>query len=239
MSDSNSGSKLVPANKIYQSYRKNKEIVAHTQLQRSSYLSEKYHANVYLKREDLQAIRSFKIRGAATAFRYLTEEEKHRGVVTASAGNHAQGIAYCCKKLRVKGTIFMPATTPKLKTNSVRHHGGEWLEIVLTGTTFDDAVAEARKYQEKTNAVFIHAFDNINVIEGQGGLAAEILEEWNFSEPLQYVFTCVGGGGLASGLGSYFTQMAPDVKLVGFEPVGSPSMFNSLKLGEPVVLDSL
>jgi threonine dehydratase len=95
--------------------------------------------------------------------------------VTASAGNHAQGIAYCCKTLKVKGTIFMPATTPKLKLNSVRHHGGEFLEIIMVGTTFDDAVSEARKYQEQTNAVFIHAFDNISVIEGQGGLAAEIL----------------------------------------------------------------
>ena len=149
--------------------------MAHTKLQRSSYLSKKYNANIYLKREDQQAIRSFKIRGAATAFRYLSEEERARGVVTASAGNHAQGIAYCCRQLKIRGTIFMPATTPALKTNSVRFHGGEWLEIVLTGTTFDDAVSEARKYQEKTNAVFIHAFDNIRVIEGQGGLAAEIL----------------------------------------------------------------
>jgi threonine dehydratase len=112
----------------------------------------------------LQAIRSFKIRGAATAFRYLSEEERARGVVTASAGNHAQGIAYCCRTLKIKGTIFMPATTPKLKINSVRHHGGETLDIVLVGTSFDDAVAEARKFQEKTNAVFLHAFDNINVI---------------------------------------------------------------------------
>lgn len=172
---------MVPATKIYQSYRKNKEIVAHTRLEKSAYLSKKYCANVYLKREDLQAIRSFKIRGAATAFRYLTEEERKRGVVTASAGNHAQGIAYCCKKLQIKGTIFMPATTPKLKFTYVKHHGGEWLDIVLIGTTFDDAVTAAMKFRDENNSVFIHAFDNIQVIEGQGGLAAEILEEWNSS----------------------------------------------------------
>jgi threonine dehydratase len=103
----------------------------------------------------------------------------------------------------------MPATTPKLKINLVRHHGGEWLSIVLTGTTFDDAVTEARKFEQINNSVFIHAFDNIHVIEGQGGLAAEILEDWKSTETLDYVFACVGGGGLASGLGCYFKQMAP------------------------------
>lgn len=110
----------------------------------------------------------------------------------------------------------MPAVTPKLKINSVRHHGGEFLDLILIGTTFDDAVSEARKFQEKTNAVFLHAFDNIRVIEGQGGLAAEILEEWTSPEPFNYVFTCVGGGGLASGLSCYLSQMAPDVKVIGF-----------------------
>ncbi len=110
----------------------------------------------------------------------------------------------------------MPSITPALKLNSVKHHGGEWLDIILTGITFDDAVFEARKFQQKTNAVFIHAFDNINVIEGQGGLAAQILEDWTSSEPIDYVFTCVGGGGLASGLGCYFNQMCPDIKLIGF-----------------------
>jgi threonine dehydratase len=100
-------------------------------------------------------------------------------------------------------------------------------------------VTEARKFQEKTNAVFLHAFDNLHVIEGQGGLAAEILEEWSLPEPFNYVFTCVGGGGLASGLACYLNQMAPDVKIIGFEPLGSPSMYNSLKAGEPIVLDSL
>jgi threonine dehydratase len=111
------------------------------------FLSEKYNANVFLKREDLQSIRSFKIRGAACAFRSLSQEEIKRGVVTASAGNHAQGIAYCCKTLKIKGTIFMPSITPNLKLNSVKHHGGEWLDIILTGVTFDDAVFEARKFQ--------------------------------------------------------------------------------------------
>lgn len=138
--------KLIPASAIYQSYRKNKGIVKHTPLTKSQYLSKKYNAKIYLKREDLQEIRSFKIRGACTAFRALTEEEKKRGVVTASAGNHAQGIAYCCKTFKIKGTIFMPSITPKLKIKSVQRFGGEWLDIILTGTTFDDAVAEARKF---------------------------------------------------------------------------------------------
>ena len=112
----------------------------------------------------MQVIRSFKIRGAATAFSKLSEEERKKGVVTASAGNHAQGIAYCCNKLQIKGTIFMPCITPKLKINSVKHFGGDWLELVLTGVTFDDAVQEANKFKERTDAVFIHAFDNLNVI---------------------------------------------------------------------------
>jgi threonine dehydratase len=166
---------LIPVSKIFQSYKKNKSIVTHTPLQRSTFLSNRYNANIFLKREDLQVIRSFKIRGAATAFSKLSDEEKKRGVVTASAGNHAQGIAYCCNKLKIKGTIFMPAITPKLKINSARRFGGEWLDIVLTGISFDDAVSEAKKFQEKTNVIFIHAFDNPYVIEGQGGVAVEIL----------------------------------------------------------------
>jgi threonine dehydratase len=109
----------------------------------------------------------------------------------------------------------------------------------LVGTTFDDAVSAAMKFRDEYNSVFIHAFDNIKVIEGQGGVAAELLEEWNSRVSIDYVFTCVGGGGLASGIGSYLAQMAPDVKLVGFEPLGSPSMYNSLKVGRPIVLDSL
>ena len=120
----NPETKIVPANKIYQSYRKNKNFVTHTPLTKSSFLSKKYQANVYLKREDLQPIRSFKIRGASTAFRLLTPEERQRGVVTSSAGNHAQGIAYCCKRFEIKGTIFMPSNTPKLKINNAKRHGG-------------------------------------------------------------------------------------------------------------------
>lgn len=122
--DAHSTSKVIPVSKIFQSYKKNKSIVNHTPMIRSNYLSQKYSANVWVKREDLQTIRSFKIRGAATAFSKLTEEERKRGVVTASAGNHAQGIAYCCNKFQIKGTIFMPEITPKLKLNSVKHHGG-------------------------------------------------------------------------------------------------------------------
>lgn len=129
MSETPKASKLIPATKIYQSYRRNKDVVTHTPLQKSAFLSQKYQANVYLKREDLQTVRSFKLRGASTAFYKLTEEERKRGVVTASAGNHAQGIAYCCNKFKVKGTIFMPSTTPKIKINAVKRFGGEWLTI--------------------------------------------------------------------------------------------------------------
>lgn len=129
MTETPKASKLIPATKIYQSYRRNKDVVTHTPLQKSAFLSQKYQANVYLKREDLQTVRSFKLRGAATAFSKLTEEERKRGVVTASAGNHAQGIAYCCNKFKVRGTIFMPSTTPKIKINAVKRFGGEWLTI--------------------------------------------------------------------------------------------------------------
>ena len=139
---------LIPVSKIYQSYKRNKALVKRTPMLKSLYLSEKYGAQIYIKREDLQAIRSFKIRGACTAFSKLSEEEKERGVVTASAGNHAQGIAYCCNKFHIRGTIFMPETTPKLKVNSAKRFGGEWLDIRLTGMTFDDAVAEANKFKK-------------------------------------------------------------------------------------------
>lgn len=157
--------------KIFRSYKKNADIVARTKLQRSTYLSKRYEADIYIKREDMQVVRSFKIRGAANAIRNLSEEDREKGVVTASAGNHAQGVAFCCNKLKIKGTIFMPEKTPHIKINSVRNFGKEYVDIVLVGNTFDEALANAKEFQEKNGAVFVHAFDNMDVIIGQGGLA--------------------------------------------------------------------
>lgn len=126
----------------------------------------------------MQAVRSFKIRGAANAIRSLSEDERKKGVVTASAGNHAQGVAYCCNQLKIKGAIFMPVKSPQIKVNSVRHWGRDYVTIYLVGNTFDEALAEARKYEKEHGSVFVHAFDNPLVIEGQGGIGVELLESW-------------------------------------------------------------
>ena len=202
--------------KIFQSYKRNSDIVTHTILQRSTYLSNKYEANIYIKREDMQIVRSFKIRGAAEAIKALTAEERTKGVVTASAGNHAQGVAYCCNKLKIKGTIFMPEKTPFIKLNSVKHFGKEYVDVVLVGNTFDEALAQAVIFQEKTGSVFVHAFNNYNVIIGQGGMACEILEDWKDEASIDYVFVCVGGGGLISGVASYFKGLSPETEVIGF-----------------------
>ena len=133
----------------------------------------------------------------------------------------------------------MPAITPKLKIKSVQYFGGKWVDIQLVGTTFDDAQAEAKKFEEKNHAIFIHAFNNQRVIEGQGGIAVEVLEDWKDNDSLDYMFVCLGGGGMSSGIGCYLKQMAPETKMIGFQPLGSPSMYQSMIQNEPIALDKI
>ncbi len=214
-----------------------KDVVTQTPLQRNEVLSKRYGCNVYLKREDLQVVRSFKIRGAYNLIQSLSEDERKKGVVCASAGNHAQGVAYSCKALGIEGKIFMPSTTPRQKVNQVKFFGGENVEVKLIGDTFDDSSIEAKKYCEEHNMSFIHPFDDVKTITGQGTIGIEIMNEMD--EPVDYMFATIGGGGLISGVGTYIKSISPKTKVIGVEPFGAPSMKKSIEKGEVVTLDSI
>jgi len=213
-----------------------KKVVTRTPLMYNHNLSRKFACDVYLKREDLQVVRSYKLRGAYNMMSSLPMEQLQRGVVCASAGNHAQGFAYSCKKLNVKGVVFMPIITPKQKVNQTRMFGEENIEIILIGDTFDDCAAAAKQFTEEHNMTFIPPFDDLHIIEGQGTVAVEILEDLS---DIDYVFVPVGGGGLSAGIGSYFKTYSPRTKVIGVEPEGAPSMYEALKAGQPVTLDSI
>ena len=212
-------------------------IVARTPLQLAQRLSRTYGATVYLKREDLQEVRSFKIRGAYNKIASLAPAERERGVVCASAGNHAQGVAFACSDLRIRGTIFMPAITPTQKIERVKQFGGEFIEIKLVGASYDDANRAAEQYCEANHAVFVHPFDDVLTIAGQGTVGKEIYEE--LGGKLDVVVAAIGGGGLASGVASYLKAMNPKLSIIGAEPAGSPSMWESLRAGRVVTLDGI
>jgi threonine dehydratase len=213
-----------------------KKVVTKTPLQLNLNLSRKYHCNVYLKREDLQVVRSYKLRGAYNMMSSLGPEQLAKGVVCASAGNHAQGFAFSCKKLDVKGVVFMPIITPNQKVRQTKMHGEENIEVILVGDTFDDCAVAAKKYTEEHGMTFIPPFDDHRIIEGQGTVAVEILEELS---DIDYLFVPVGGGGLCAGVGSYFKTYSPKTRIVGLEPEGAPSMFEALKAGHPVTLPEI
>lgn len=221
---------------INAAYYRLKSVVLKTPLQYHKRLSEKFNAEVYLKREDLQVVRSYKLRGAFNMIQSLTDEQRWRGVVCASAGNHAQGVAFSCKYLGIKGIIYMPAITPKQKINQVKMFGGGNIEIVLVGDTFDDCQASALAFVKENNMVFIPPFDHLRIIEGQGTVGKEILDD---STDIDYVFVPVGGGGLSAGIGEYFKVYSPKTKIIGVEPAGAPSMKEALKAGHPVKLEKI
>jgi len=213
-----------------------KKIVTKTPLQRNNHLSKKYDCNIFLKREDLQVVRSYKLRGAYNMMSSLPKEQLEKGVVCASAGNHAQGFAYSCKKLNVKGVVFMPVITPNQKIKQTKMFGEDFIEVKLVGDTFDDCAVAAKKYTEENEMTFVPPFDDHRIIEGQGTVAVEILEELSY---VDYLFVPVGGGGLSAGVGSYFKTYSPKTKIIGLEPEGAPAMFEALKAGGPVTLDSI
>jgi len=214
---------------IKQAHKLLKPVVTHTPLMHNSTASDRYSANIFLKREDLQVVRSYKIRGAYNKISGLSSEEIKKGIVCASAGNHAQGVAYSCNKLHVKGMIYMPTTTPKQKVDQVKMFGKEWVEVVLTGDTFDDAYQSACIHQEVHNLSFIHPFDDEKVIEGQGTVGLEILEDTTV--PIDYLIVPVGGGGLASGISTVFKSLSPHTKIIGVEPKGAAALTASIKNG--------
>lgn len=205
-------------------------VVMHTPLMPNLTFSEKYGANVLFKREDLQVVRSYKIRGAHNKISQLSSAKKEAGVVCASAGNHAQGVAYSCHQLGVKATIFMPAPTPKQKVEQVKLFGKSYVEVVLQGDTFDDAYQSAYGYCIENGNEFIHPFDNEEVIEGQATVGLEILKDIN--QAIDYLFLPIGGGGLSAGVSSVFRQLSPSTKIIGVEPLGAPAMKNSIAAGE-------
>lgn len=211
-----------------------KNVAIKTPLQYNANLSKKYQCNIYLKREDLQVVRSYKLRGAYNLMKSLPAEQLLKGVVCASAGNHAQGFAYSCKKLNVQGVVFMPVITPNQKINQTKMFGEANIEIKLVGDNYDECAAAAKDYTKANNMTFIHPFDDSRVIEGQATVGVEILQEL---DSVDYLFVPVGGGGLASGVGSYFKTYSPKTKIVGIEPEGAPSMYKAFKKGEPVTLD--
>ncbi len=213
-----------------------KKVVHKTPLQRNNHLSKKYNCNIYLKREDLQVVRSYKLRGAYNMMSSLPKEQLERGVVCASAGNHAQGFAFSCKKLNAKGVVFMPIITPNQKVTQTQMHGDGNVEIKLVGDTFDDCQIAAKKYTEENGMTFIPPFDDYRIIEGQATVGVEILEDLS---DIDYLFIPIGGGGLCSGTGSYFKTYSPKTKIIGLEPEGAPAMYEALKAGHPVTLDQI
>ncbi len=222
---------------IVQAKKTLNEILTTTPLIHTLNLSERYGAEVLLKREDLQQVRSYKIRGAYNKIRSLSSEELAKGVVCASAGNHAQGVAYSCNRLGIHGTIYMPATTPKQKRKQVKFFGRDNIEVVLTGDTFDEASAAAIKFAAETGKPFIHPFDDPKVIEGQATVGLEIIEA--AQNPIDYIFVPIGGGGLAAGIGAYFKEVSPQTKVIGVEPSGAQSMRAAIEKGEPVELECI
>ncbi len=214
-----------------------KDVIVRTPLQYNRVLSERYECNVLLKREDLQVVRSFKIRGAYHLIRSLSQESLQKGVVCASAGNHAQGVAYSCQALGIPGKIYMPSTTPRQKVKQVSFFGGSEVEVILTGDTFDDAYAAAIEESERSGMVFVHPFDDRKIIAGNGTVGQELME--NADTVPDYIFASIGGGGLIAGIASYVKSVSPATQLIGAEPEGASSMQAAFDAGKVVMLDQI
>ncbi|MDX1470222.1 MAG: threonine ammonia-lyase IlvA [Flavobacteriaceae bacterium] len=222
---------------VREAAEKLKDIAVLTPIVKNETYSNSLNSNIYFKREDLQAVRSYKIRGAYNKMSSLAENEKEIGIVCASAGNHAQGVALSCKLLKIKGTIYMPTPTPRQKIDQVQMFGGDFIEIKLFGDAYDDAYHAAMHECSQLKKHFIHPFNDPKVIEGQATIALEIIE--HFREELDYVFLPVGGGGLASGFSKIIKELSPNTKIIGVEPAGAPSMSKAIEAGEVVELESI
>lgn len=246
----------ITINQIEEAAKRLEGVVNKTPLQYSKRLSQKYHAQIFIKREDMQEVRSYKVRGAYNKMASLTPEEKKRGVVCASAGNHAQGVAYSCALLKVRGVIFMPTTTPNQKIARVKQFGENYVTIKLVGNTYDEASAESKRYCKENNMVFVHPFDDPLTIAGQGTVGKELLEQLSprhsreggrrFEEsstlgvnPELAIIAPIGGGGFISGVTSYIKQVRPQVKIFGVEPLGAPAMYESLRQKKIVTLETI
>ncbi len=217
--------------------KKLKGLTRITPLEFNKRLSKNVNASVFLKREDLQQVRSFKIRGAYNKISSLKKEEIKKGIICASAGNHAQGFAFSCQKLEIKGEVYMPATTPDQKVSQVRMFGGEFVDIILVGDSYDACQKVALDAAKDANKTFIHPFDDSEVIEGQGTIALEMLDQ--YSKGFDYVLVPLGGGGLISGMLTVFKKKSPGTKVIGIEPEGAASMKLALEKGKRISLESM
>jgi threonine dehydratase len=214
-----------------------KEVCKETVLESNKRLSEMTGAFVFLKREDLQQVRSFKIRGAYNKIASLTPQERERGIVCASAGNHAQGFAFACNHLKIRGRVYMPATVPQQKIAQVKMFGEGFVETILTGDTYDACQKVALETAKKEGQTFIHAFDDVQVIEGQATIALEMIAQ--HTEGFDYIFVPVGGGGLVSGILTVFKALSPKTKIIGVEPEGAQSMKFALELNKRIPLKEM
>lgn len=228
---------FVDIRKVEEADGRIRALVKHTPLIKMPNFSEQYKAEIYFKREDLQRVRSYKIRGAFNKISSLVEQKGISKVVCASAGNHAQGVAQVCHFLGIKGIIFMPSTTPQQKVQQVEMFGREHIEIQLVGDTYDASYKVAREFSETNQVEFVHPFDDQQIIEGQGTVALELLKD--LKTPLDYLFVPVGGGGLISGLISVLKERSPQTKIVAVEPEGAPSLRTSLEKGINTSLDHI
>jgi threonine dehydratase len=219
--------------------KKNLEgIIDVTPLKLNEQLSDEFGAKIYLKREDLQVVRSYKIRGAYNFMSQLNAAQKKQGVVCSSAGNHAQGFAMSCSLLKIKGTVFMPVTTPRQKIAAVERLGKKYIEIILSGDTYDDAKNAAMKFVHKENKIFVSPFDHKLIIEGQGTVGLEVIEQMEKNK-IDYLFVPIGGGGLAAGIITYFKEFSPGTKIIGVEPQGAPAMQEAMKKNKVITLDKI
>lgn len=233
----NTVSTLIPVEDIITARQRLKGVAIKTPLLRNQNLSEQFSANIFLKREDMQVVRSFKIRGAYNKMKSMSAEELKNGIVCASAGNHAQGVAMACAKLEVKGTIYMPSTTPNQKIHKVKHFGGAFVDVILEGDTFDESSEKARLISESDNIPYIHPFNDRQIIAGQGTVGMEIIEDMD--DPIDYIVVSVGGGGLISGIGSYLKVLSPATKIIAVEAEGAPSLKAAIDHGGVKVLEEI
>jgi threonine dehydratase len=210
-------------------------VVLRSPLQICERLSEATGATVYLKREDLQAVRSYKLRGAHNLLMQLSVDEIAAGVVCSSAGNHAQGFAMACRSMGIRGRVYVPAKTPKQKRDRIRYHGREFIELIVGGKTYDEAAAAAKDDAARTGATLVPPYDDVRTMAGQGTIAAEILDQLD-AEP-DLVIVPVGGGGCIAGITTYLAERTSATSVLGVEPAGAAAMIAALAAGEPVTLD--
>ena len=214
-----------------------KDVVKTTSLQKNKIFSDFYSSNIFLKREDQQKVKSFKIRGAYNKINSLSKDKINKGIVCASAGNHAQGFALTCKLQRIKGFVFMPRITPRLKIDKVKEFGGEFVEIILTGKDFYEAYDKSVVFCSQKKLNFIHPFNDYKIIEGQATLFLEILDQTD--EKIDTLIIPIGGGGLISGAINVFKQLSKKTKIIGVQPAGAPTMKKSINQNKVITLSEI